>query len=68
MINSRVESPNRIIPKKMHDEVFFAGKPIHRVWCIGLRSVLVGVLYLEVQLTTKSLGSLIDFSGIVGSV
>jgi hypothetical protein len=35
---------------------------------IGLRSVLVGVLYLEVQLATKSLVGLIDFSGIVGGV
>jgi hypothetical protein len=43
-------------------------RPIHRVWCIGLRSVLVGVLYLEVQLATKSLVGLIDFSGIVGGI
>nr|DAW61373.1 MAG TPA: structural protein [Caudoviricetes sp.] len=23
-------------------------RPIHRVWCIGLRSILIGVLHLEV--------------------
>jgi hypothetical protein len=52
----------------MTDSYFDFLKPIHRVWCIGLRSVLVGVLYLEVQLVTKSLVGLIDFSGIVGGV